>query len=116
MGRWCGLPLVIHPGLPAPPLRDRDPPGRTSRAGLVARTGAAKPGLVPPLTEHGSHLSQTELRSTCESTGQDPMPLWLAWRERSAMIMSLFGGNTGNGRDSKRFAGSVATVAGAAGR
>ena len=65
----------------------------------MARTGAEKVGLVPTLTEHGSYLFQFDHRYTRELTGPEDMSFWLAWRVRSAMIMSLFGGNTGSGRD-----------------
>jgi transposase len=47
---------------------------------------AAKAWLLRTLLEHGINLSPSDLRYTCESTGQYHMPLCLAWRGRPAII------------------------------
>jgi transposase len=47
---------------------------------------AAKAWILDALREHGIELSPSDLRYTCESTGQYHMPLCLAWRGRPAII------------------------------
>jgi transposase len=47
---------------------------------------AAKTGILTTLREHGIEVSPTDLRYTCESTGQYHMPLCLAWRGHPAII------------------------------
>ncbi len=47
---------------------------------------AAKAGILATLKEHGIDVSPSDLRYTCESTGQYHMPLCLAWRGRPAII------------------------------
>jgi hypothetical protein len=47
---------------------------------------AAKAWLLCTLSEHDITVSPSELRYTCESTGQYHMPLCLAWRGRPAII------------------------------
>jgi transposase len=47
---------------------------------------AAKDWLLRTLSEHGIAVSASDLRYTCESTGQYHMPLCLAWRGRPAII------------------------------
>ena len=47
---------------------------------------AAKDWLLHVLAEQGLVLSASDLRYTCESTGQYHMPLCLAWRGRPAII------------------------------
>jgi transposase len=47
---------------------------------------AAKAWLLHTLMEHGIAVSPSDLRYTCESTGQYHMPLCLAWRGRPAII------------------------------
>jgi transposase len=47
---------------------------------------AAKTWLLRTLGEHGIDVSPSDLRYTCESTGQYPMPLCLAWRGHPAII------------------------------
>src|SRR3954447_10236698 len=46
----------------------------------------AKAWLLHTLMEHGIAVSPSDLRYTCESTGQYHMPLCLAWRGRPAII------------------------------
>ena len=46
----------------------------------------AKAGIVATLREHGIDVSPSDLRYTCESTGQYHMPLCLAWRGQPAII------------------------------
>jgi transposase len=53
---------------------------------LWPKMRAAKAWILRTLREHGSDLSQSDLRYTCESTGQYHMPLCLAWRGRPAII------------------------------
>jgi transposase len=47
---------------------------------------AAKAGILETLKGYGIEVSPTDLRYTCESTGQYHMPLCLAWRGRPAII------------------------------
>jgi transposase len=47
---------------------------------------AAKVWVLDRLREHGITVSPSDLRYTCESTGQYHMPLCLAWRGRPAII------------------------------
>lgn len=47
---------------------------------------AAKAWLLDTLREHGITLAPSDLRYTCESTGQYHMPLCLAWRGHPAII------------------------------
>jgi transposase len=47
---------------------------------------AAKAWILDTLRGHGIELSPSDLRYTCESTGQYHMPLCLAWRGRPAII------------------------------
>jgi transposase len=47
---------------------------------------AARAEIVRILTGHGIELSPSDLRYTCESTGQYHMPLCLAWRGHPAII------------------------------
>jgi Transposase len=47
---------------------------------------AANAWLLCTLLESGINLSPSDLRYTCESTGQYHMPLGLAWRGRPAII------------------------------
>ena len=46
----------------------------------------AKAWLLRTLMEHGIAVSPSDLRYTCESTGQYHMPLCLAWRGHPAII------------------------------
>ena len=47
---------------------------------------AAKAWILQTLMEHGIDVSPSDLRYTCESTGQYHMPLCLAWRGHPAII------------------------------
>ena len=47
---------------------------------------AAKAWILDTLREHGINVPQSDLRYTCESTGQYHMPLCLAWKGRPAII------------------------------
>jgi len=47
---------------------------------------AAKAWIVRTLREHGIDVPPSDLRYTCESTGQYHMPLCLAWKGRPAII------------------------------
>jgi transposase len=47
---------------------------------------AAKASLLRTLAEHDIAVSASDLRYTCESTGQYHMPLCLAWQGRPAII------------------------------
>jgi transposase len=47
---------------------------------------AAKAWVLNTLREHGIPMAPSDLRYTCESTGQYHMPLCLAWRGRPAII------------------------------
>jgi Transposase len=47
---------------------------------------AAKAWVLHTLREHGLNIAESDLRYTCESTGQYHMPLCLAWRGRPAII------------------------------
>jgi transposase len=47
---------------------------------------AAKTWLLETLSEHGLDVSPSDLRYTCESTGQYHMPLCLAWKGHPAII------------------------------
>lgn len=47
---------------------------------------AAKTWLLRTLMEHGIAVSPSDIRYTCESTGQYHMPLCLAWRGHPAII------------------------------
>jgi transposase len=47
---------------------------------------AAKAWLLRTLSEHGIAVAASDLRYTCESTGQYHMPLCLAWKGRPAII------------------------------
>jgi transposase len=47
---------------------------------------AAKAWILETLREHGLDVSPSDLRYTCESTGQYHMPLCLAWRGHPAII------------------------------
>jgi transposase len=47
---------------------------------------AARAWIARALMEHGIDLSLSDLRYTCESTGQYHMPLCLAWRGHPAII------------------------------
>lgn len=47
---------------------------------------AAKSWVVQSLLEHGIELEPSQLRYTCESTGQYHMPLCLGWKGRPAII------------------------------
>ena len=47
---------------------------------------AAKAWLLHTLREHGIDVSPSDLRYTCESTGQYHMPLCLAWKGHPAII------------------------------
>jgi transposase len=53
---------------------------------LWSELRAAKEWILSTLKEHGVELSPSDLRYTCESTGQYHMPLCLAWRGRPAII------------------------------
>ena len=47
---------------------------------------ATKAWVLQSLMEHGLNISQSDLRYTCESTGQYHMPLCLAWKGHPAII------------------------------
>ena len=47
---------------------------------------AATAWVLQTLMAHGLNISQSDLRYTCESTGQYHMPLCLAWRGHPAII------------------------------
>jgi transposase len=47
---------------------------------------AAKAWILETLRDHGLRVLPSDLRYTCESTGQYHMPLCLAWRGRPAII------------------------------
>jgi hypothetical protein len=47
---------------------------------------AAKAWVLDTLREHGIPVSPSDLRYTCESTGQYPRPLCLACRAHPAII------------------------------
>ena len=53
---------------------------------LWPKLRAAKAWLLRTLKEQGVDVSPSDLRYTCESTGQYHMPLCLAWRGRPAII------------------------------
>ena len=53
---------------------------------LWPELGTAKAWILHTLREHNLNISDSDLRYTCESTGQYHMPLCLAWRGRPAII------------------------------
>jgi hypothetical protein len=53
---------------------------------LCPELRAAQAWLLRTLSEHDITVSPSELRYTCESTGQYHMPLCLAWKGRPAII------------------------------
>ena len=53
---------------------------------LRAELRAARAWLLHTLREHGIDVSPSDLRYTCESTGQYHMPLCLAWKGHPAII------------------------------
>ena len=52
----------------------------------VGASCAAQATVLRVLREHGIDVAPSELRYTCESTGQYHMPLCLAWRGRPSVI------------------------------